>query len=97
MSYGQLAEGHQAITPISLPRGKYKTIGFIADNGLQTLPPAQLRVAIHQGGGNWHVEQVTVDSAKGQAVIVFPDVASTDGISVRREDAGDVHVAWEVS
>lgn len=97
MPYGQLAEGAQAITPISLPRGRYKTIGFIADNGLQALSPAQLRVAVSQGGGNWHVEQITVDSSKGQAVLVFPDPANTDGISVRREDTGDVHVAWEVS
>ena len=97
MPYGQLTDGAQAITPISLPKGRYKTIGFIGDNGLQGLPPAQLRVAINQGGGNWHIEQITVDSGKGQAVIVFPDPANTDGISVRREDNGDVHIAWEVS
>lgn len=97
MPYGQLADGPQAITPISLPRGRYKTIGFIADNGLQGLPPAQLRVALDQGGGNWHLEHVAVDSTKGQTVIVFPDPANTDGISVRREDGGAVHVAWEVS
>ncbi len=94
---GLLSDGAQAITPISLPKGRYKTIGFIADNGLQGLPPAQLRVAIHQGGGSWHLEQVTVDSHKGQTVVHFPDVANTDGISVRREDAGTVHIAYEVS
>ncbi|MCW2887854.1 MAG: hypothetical protein JWL58_4716, partial [Streptosporangiaceae bacterium] len=95
--YGQLAEGQGAITPISLPKGRYKTIGFIADNGLQNLPPAALRVAVYHGGGSWKVDQVTVDSSKGQAVVTFTDPGNTSGISVRREDAGDVHVAWEVS
>jgi hypothetical protein len=97
MPAGQLADGAKAITPIALPKGRYKTLGLIADNGLQGLPAAQLRVAVHQGGGNWHTEIVTVDSAKGQTVLVFPNQAATDGISVRREDAGDVHVAYEVS
>ncbi len=97
MPYGQLAEGQGAITPISLPKGRYKTIGFICDNGLQKLPPAKLRVAIHQGNGVWKIYTPTVDSAKGQAVVTFPTPATTDGISVRREDAGNVHVAWEVS
>lgn len=97
MPTGLLADGPQAITPIALPKGRYKTIGFIADNGLQGLPGAQLRVAVHQGGGSWHSEHVTVDSAKGQTVITFPNQAATDGISVQRSDAGDVHVAYEVS
>ena len=97
MPTGLLTDGAQAITPISLPKGRYATIGFIADNGLQGLPPAQIRVAIHQGGGSWHTEHVSVDSAKGQTVITFPNKALTDGISVQREDAGGVHVAFEVS
>jgi len=97
MPTGLLTDGANAITPIALPKGRYKTIGFIADNGLQGLPPAQLRVAVHQGVGNWHIEHITVDSAKGQAVITFPDQANTDGLSVQREDAGTVHVAYEVS
>jgi hypothetical protein len=97
MPYGQLNDGQGAITPISLPRGRYHTIGFIADNGLQGLPSAQLRVAIHHGGGSWQVEEVSVDSSKGQTVISFSDPANTDGISIRRDDAGQVNVAWEVS
>jgi hypothetical protein len=97
MPYGQLAEGKNAITPISLPKGRYKTIGFIADNGLQNLPPATLRVAVNHGAGTWKVDTVTVDSAKGQTMVTFTDPGNTAGISIRREDAGDVHVAWEVS
>jgi lysozyme len=97
MPNGLLTDGANAITPIALPQGRYKTIGFTADNGLQGLPPAKLRVAVHQGVGNWHTEHVTVDSAKGQTVIVFPDQAHTDGISVQREDDGAVHVGFEVS
>jgi hypothetical protein len=97
MPYGQLAEGQGAITPISLPKGRYKAVGFIADNGLQKLPPATLRVAVNHGGASWHLSTVTVDSHKGQTVVTFTDPGNTAGISVRREDAGDVHVAWEVS
>lgn len=96
MPYGQLSEGAEAITPISLPKGRYKTIGLICDNGLQGLPPAQLRVAIH-GGNGWTLHPTKVDSTTGQAVVAFPDPAATDGISVQRLDKGDVHVAWEVS
>jgi Rv2525c-like, glycoside hydrolase-like domain len=92
---GRLVDGAQAITAISLPRGRYKTIAFIADNGLQRLPAARLRVAVHRVG-SWHVVTTTVDSAQGQIVVTFPDPATTDGISVRREDEGDVHVAWVV-
>ncbi|MCW2912326.1 MAG: hypothetical protein JWN52_394 [Actinomycetia bacterium] len=97
MPYGQLAGGPQTITPISLPKGRYKSIGFIADNGLQGLPAAQLRVAVHQGAGSWYLAMVTVDSAGGQTIVTFPNPGSTDGISIRREDSGDVPVAWEVS
>jgi GH25 family lysozyme M1 (1,4-beta-N-acetylmuramidase) len=97
MPYGQLAEGKGAITPIALAKGKYKTFGAIGDNGLQVLPAAALRVAVHDAKG-WHVTKgVIVDSAKGQRVVTFTDPATTDGLSVQREDAGDVHVAWEVS
>lgn len=96
MPYGQLSEGAEAITPISLPKGRYKTIGLICDNGLQGLPPAQLRIAIH-GGNGWTLHPTKVDSTTGQAVVAFPDPAATDGISVQRLDKGDVHVAWEVS
>lgn len=97
MPIGQLNDGAQAITLVSLPKGRYKTIGFLADNGLQGLPPAQLRVAVHQGGASWHLDTVMVDSTKGQTVVTFPNPANTDGVSIRREDAGGVHVGWEVS
>jgi len=73
MPYGTLAVGAQALTPISLPKGRYKTIGFTCDNGAQGLAPATLRVAVHHTGG-WHVvDGVTVDSAKGQTVVTFTD------------------------
>jgi len=96
MPTGHLADGQDAITPIALPRGRYKTIGFTCDNGLQGLPAAALRVAVHRKAG-WHTEHVTVDSAKGQTVITFDDAATTDGISVQRSDAGTVHIGYEVS
>lgn len=42
-------------------------------------------------------EPVTVDSAKGQTVIPFTNPAQTGVISVRRQDAGEVVVGWEIS
>jgi hypothetical protein len=96
MPYGQLAEGATAITPIAIPKGRYKQIGFIADNGLQGLPSAQIRVAV-QHAGAWHIDHVTVDSKKDQTVVTFTDPGNTVGLSIRREDQGDVHVAWEIS
>ena len=97
MPYGQLSEGPKAITPISFDKGRFKQISFVADNGLQNLSPAELRVGVLHVNGTWGVEIVSVDGHKGQAVVVFPDAPNTVGISVRREDAGDVHVAYAVS
>jgi lysozyme len=97
MPTGMLLNGSKAVTPISLKRGAYKTIGFMADDGLQALPIAVLRVAVHDING-WHVtKDVKVSSTIGQTVITFPDPATTNGISVQRSDAGTVNVAWEVS
>jgi hypothetical protein len=38
-----------------------------------------------------------VDSTKGQTVIQFPDPAKTGVISVRRQDAGEVIVGYDIS
>jgi hypothetical protein len=55
-----------------------------------------LRVGIHDTF--WHVtNNVTVDSTKGQTVLEFPDAGKTGVISVRRQDAGEVIVGYEVS
>lgn len=95
MPNGQLADGSKAITPIPVPAG-YKKISFLGDNGLQALPPAELRVAVHRKAG-WRRYDVIVDSAKGHAEVVFDDPATTDGVSVQRSDDGAVHVGWVVS
>ncbi len=93
---GQLNNGANAVTVIAVPFGSAKAIAFGCDNGVQGLPPAVLRVAIYDT--EWHLTRpVTVDSAKGQTVIGFNDPAKTGVISVRRQDAGDVMVGWEVS
>jgi len=97
MPYGLLAEGPAAVTPISLPAGKYKSIGLLTDNALQGVPPAQLRVAMAISDGTWVVETVTVDSTTGQAVVTFPYPATTIGLSIQRSDDGAAHVAWVVS
>lgn len=97
MPYGRLDNGPKAITPISLPAGSAKAIGFGGDNGLQVLPAALLRVAVHDKNG-WHVSHgVKVDSAAKKAVVHFADPATTDEISVQREDDGAVNIAWDAS
>jgi hypothetical protein len=46
----------------------------------------------------WHLTQpFTVDSTKGQTVVPFTNPGKTGAISVRRQDAGEVTVGWEVS
>jgi hypothetical protein len=97
MPYGQLATGVLAETPISLPHGAFKSIAFVADNGLLKEAPAALRVAVHDKAGWYTTPPVVVDSTKGQTVLDFKDPGTTDGISIQRSDAGLVPVAWSVS
>jgi GH25 family lysozyme M1 (1,4-beta-N-acetylmuramidase) len=93
---GQLNNGANAVTVITVPLGSASAIAFGCDNGLQGLAPAVLRVGIYDT--EWHLTQpVTVDSTKGQTVVKFTDPAKTGVISVRRQDAGAVTVGWEVS
>jgi hypothetical protein len=69
---------------------------FDCDNGLQGMPPAVLRVGIYDT--QWNItDNVTVDSTKGQTVIRFPNPKSTGVISIKRMDAGEVMVGYEVS
>jgi lysozyme len=93
---GQLNLGAGAITIITVPWGSGTNIAFGCDNGVQGLAPAVLRVAIYDT--QWHVTaSVTVDGTKGQTVLPFPDGSKTGVISVRRDDAGEVMVGYEVS
>jgi GH25 family lysozyme M1 (1,4-beta-N-acetylmuramidase) len=93
---GQLNNGADAVTVITVPPGSGTSIAFGCDNGLQGLAPAVLRVAVYDT--SWHITQpVTVDSTKGQTVIQFADPAKTGVISVRRQDAGEVIVGYDIS
>jgi GH25 family lysozyme M1 (1,4-beta-N-acetylmuramidase) len=93
---GQLNTGEHAVTVITVPPGTGSKIAFGCDNGLQGLAPAVLRVAVYDTA--WHItDDVTVDSAKGQTVVKFPDAGQTGVISVKRQDAGQVVVGYEVS
>ncbi|GAA2617775.1 CHAP domain-containing protein [Actinomadura fulvescens] len=94
--YGQLNNGPAAVTPISIHPGDASSIGFWGDNGIQQLPPANIRVAVHDARG-WYSEILVVDSAKSKPWIRFRDPKTTDGVSVRREDDGAVAVAWDAS
>ena len=88
--------GANAVTVITVPFGSGTNIAFGCDNSLQGLPAASLRVAVYDA--NWHItNDVTVDSTKGQTVIHFPNPARTGVVSVRRQDAGEVVVGYEVS
>ena len=93
---GQLNTGAHAVTVITVPPGTGSKVAFGCDNGVQGLPPAVLRVAIFDTG--WHVtNSVTVDSTKGMTEVPFPNPGKTGVISVRRQDAGEVIVGYEVS
>ncbi len=93
---GQLNTGASAVTVITVPHGSGTGIAFGCDNGLQGMAPAVLRVAIYDTF--WHItNDVTVDSTKGQTVLKFPNPQSTGVISVKRMDAGEVVVGYEVS
>ena len=93
---GELNTGANAVTVITVPLGSGSKIAFGCDNGLQGMAPAVLRVAIYDTG--WHITDiVTVDSTKGQTVVRFTDAAKTGVISVKRMDAGEVVVGYEVS
>jgi lysozyme len=93
---GQLNTGANAVTVITVPPGSGSKIAFGCDNGIQRLAPAVLRVAIYDT--QWHISpDVTVDSAKGQTVLAFRDAGKTGVISVKRQDAGQVVVGYEVS
>lgn len=97
MPYGTLNEGSFALTVQALPRGKYTNVGLVCDNGLQGKPAAGVRVAIEHQDGSWQVGTFTVDGKKGQTVVIFSDPVNVVGISFRREDLGDVRVAYQVS
>src|SRR6266568_5043939 len=93
---GQLNTGTNAVTVITVPHGSGTSIAFGCDNGLQGMAPAVLRVAIYDT--QWHItNNVAVDSTKGQTVLKFPAPQSTGVISVKRMDAGEVVIGYEVS
>lgn len=93
---GQLNNGANAVTVITVPWGTASNVAFGCDNDLQDLPPASLRVAVYDT--EWHItNSVSVSSTTGQTVVKFTDAAKTGVISVQRLDAGEVTVGYEVS
>jgi hypothetical protein len=92
---GQLNTGKNALTVIAVPAGTAHHIAFGCDNSIQGLPPAKLRVAIHDT--KWHITlDVTVASAAGLKVMAFPNPAKTGVISVVRTDAGKAPIGYVV-
>jgi hypothetical protein len=85
-----------SLTPVALPRGKYKAVGFTCDNGLQAANPVPVRVAIHSASGGWdQIVTASVDSSKGQLLVTFK-ATDVDGLSIRRADNATVPVSYEV-
>ena len=92
---GQLNDGKNALTVISVPPGTAHHIAFGCDNGVQGQPPARLRVSFFDT--KWHVNNdVPVDGTKGLHIMAFPDPAKTGVISVIRQDAGKIPVGYVV-
>lgn len=105
VQFGQLKSGKSSIDIIAFPVGTVNNIAFGADNGLQSLPAAQIRVAVRDAQG-WDTHVVAVEgnpkdkngkATPVQTIVHFRDPKTTGVVSVRREDAGNVLVAWEVS
>jgi hypothetical protein len=97
--WGSVPAGKGRITPISLPGGMFKSIGFTVDNGLAKLPPTAVRVAVHDAKG-WYAakpELVLDSAAKSKVWFMVRDPKSADGISIQRLDDVDVEVAWDAS
>lgn len=104
MASNELRLGHNAITILKVKPGEFASLELGCDNGLQGLPPAVVRVALqHYTPGTvagpaapvWGAMTETVDSKKNPVAITLP--ANVQLISIRREDAGDVHVGWSLS
>lgn len=94
---GQLLNGKNGLTAISVPPGTAHHIAFGCDNSVQALPPPRIRVAIYDTGPGWHVyNDVVVDGSKGLRIIAFPNPAKTGVISVIRADNGSVNVGYVV-
>lgn len=96
MIHGILRDGIKAVTPISLPRGRFREITFFADNGQERLyEPIELRVALFDHEYGWKVlPKIYLDGAKGPVVITFDASENVGGISLQRLDNPHATVAW---
>jgi hypothetical protein len=92
---GQLNLGKNAHTVIAVAPGTAHHIAFGADNGVQGLPPAKLRIAIFDT--SWHItNDLIVNGTQGLKVMTFPNPSKTGVISVSRADAGTAAVGYVV-
>lgn len=94
---GELSQGRNGLTIVTVPQGTASHIAFGCDNGVKGLPPAVLRMAIWAGGPGWGVHNnITVDGTKGQTIFTFPEPSKTGVLSIIRADNGDVVVGYVV-
>lgn len=96
MMYGDLREGEKALTVIALPRGRFRTITLFCDSPRQNRDPVELRLAVYHYEYGFQVQPILLDGTKGPIEIKFTDPEHIGGVSIERQDAGDVHVAWAV-
>jgi hypothetical protein len=98
MMHGELREGPKALTVIALPRGRFRSLFLFCDNNRQNMLPVDLRIALfHHGYGGFQVRPAyTLDGSSGPMEIKFEDAEHIGGVSIERQDEGDVHVAWTV-
>jgi hypothetical protein len=102
MMYGELREGPKALTVIALPRGRFRTLVLFCDNNRQNMLPVELRVAFWHNEYGFQVRNpVLLDGSKGPVEIQFGNshkISHEDmgGISIERQDEGEVHVGWTV-
>jgi Glycosyl hydrolases family 25 len=82
-----LLNGKNAVTPLVVPSGA-KHLLFVADEGFQGLPPAEIRIGF---GPTWSRTDISVNWLSSPVSVPVPDGASR--VTVSRIDEGTVNVA----
>lgn len=96
MIHGILRAGPGQVTPICLPRGRFREVVLFADNFRERLhDPVELRVALFDWETGWRVlSPLHLDGSKGPLTIVLEPAENIGGISVQRIANDYATVAW---
>lgn len=98
MIHGLLLFGRDQVTPICLPRGRFRSITLFTDNHLERLfEPVELRVAVFHWEDGWKVlPPIYLDGPKGPVEIWFEEPEDIGGVSIQRRGNSNATVAWTV-